>query len=851
MNDQEIDPAVAAQLYGDVAPPIAEAHPAYEMNPWDWVPDHWNDGADQVGPGAASSAAVQPHQETPPPVAPPVMMDPTPEAMPPDPLAGSYFDPASMGIGAPSAPPPGVIGPALPPPPEPLAGSLFDPGQAPPPPADQAPVPVDAAPPAPAAPPPIPYGAAPLPSEVPAPAPAPVTLGPQLPQRPAPPVQTPYGWDPLSGSLFASPHIDPNAEDPFAGVSPATGYADAQDLAQNDRATFLQLQLDQQKRKALKESADRVRIDEEDVRQLKLDQSVRQAADVKTQRDSDQIVADAQKLAQTPLDRGRWFRNQSTLGKITTVLAAIVGGLMSKPGGPNLGIDYLNKHIDDDIADQKADIENRRGGLAARQTAVAQEFARTGNLFQAAETVRLAVRQAAVNKLQTEQQNFEPGGTTYLDYGKAIQGVTAGMAQQMEQTRKTAFAENAQLIKLQMEGERDAETRREHMAAEALARQKAAGAGKEKETSYSPEQLKILNPSATTVPPIPMTQTEFTKWQGTQKGGEELATAKRANDPNERNRELGVPGIVDDKGNIAHFKEGKSADAADTLGVADDIVRMTDELIGMVEKNGYSTDFARSPEWQKAQQTYAALLLTAKERDHLGALSGSDIELEQKKIGSSDPTQIRNTVAGMKQFRHNTIEAINSKFRNAVVLPSGRTLQRWDPKPPVASAPDETKLGGKTLAEHIDEAKPGRVTKAVTIPGVREALSVFPGYARPEDYARNAANIPVGPTGLALDDTVKVGGAIQAYATAPPAAQAAIVDQLKVWANSDRPSVATGVLGLIQGDNPALYERVLSQMPEDVQKQRREFDAVRGQLPGANLPPAPKPRRQADSPRDE
>lgn len=388
--------------------------PAYAGDPWGWVPEHW----------ASSGVAAE---ATPPPEAPPVEM-----------------------------------GPQMPPAQDALAGTMFDAGTAPPPPAT-APVPFGAA--LDASVPPMPYG-----SDAPSPPPAPPTesaapFGPPLPPMPT---QTPYGWDPLAGSPFEAPHIQPGAEDPFAGVSDSTGYRDAQDLALNHPAAFAQLQADQFRRKQLKASADQIAADEANLGSLKAEQAARQRADAATQAKSDQIVTDAIALSKRPLDRGRWFRNQSTFGKIASVIAAVVGGLATRPGGPNMGLDFVTKHIDDDIADQKADIESERGGLQARQGAVAQEFARTGDLTRAAETVRLATYQATINKLQTEQQNFDPKGTSYLNYGRALQGMQSAAAGAHETMRKTIFDESYKTEQLTQAATVQAEARRHNKAEEAL-----------------------------------------------------------------------------------------------------------------------------------------------------------------------------------------------------------------------------------------------------------------------------------------------------------------------------------------------------------------------------------------------
>jgi len=103
------------------------------------------------------------------------------------------------------------------------------------------------------------------------------------------------------------------------------------------------------------------------------------------------------------------------------LLAGIIGGLVqARTGGPNQGILMLQHAIDTGIETQKADILNRRGILAARQTAVGEMFARTGDMYRSAETARAAAWESTIQQLQAEQLKYDPRGTTSMRIADTI-----------------------------------------------------------------------------------------------------------------------------------------------------------------------------------------------------------------------------------------------------------------------------------------------------------------------------------------------------------------------------------------------------------------------------------------------
>lgn len=781
----QVDPSFAGQLYGASVPSLADAMPAPSYDPWSWVPTEWQQPDANVAPAGIPSI----------PGAPPIV----PIDAPPE------FAAAPAVVAAPvDMPPP--AGPQFgPPSPSALDGTLFDAAPAAPPvsPADAAAAGLPDVPPTPA-------------PDVPAPTGPPV-LGPPKPTR-------------VADLADFTPHIETNAEvyetHPWDNPVDAERDAAARHLALTDPIKFEQYKNDIAASKEAQRASEQARIDRANADQARANAQAQENALKAAQARSAQIESDAQTL-NTRTDRGRWFRNLSTGQKVAAVIGALAGTIMSRPGGPNLGAESVAKHIDDDINDQKADIENAQQSIASRRGAVAQEFARTGDLYRATEAVRLASYQDALGQLQTMQQNFDPHGTSFARVGQEAQAMQARISAAAESVRKTAFDEGYKVEQLKQTSAVNAETRRHNQALESAERYRLsleAGKKKEDATEWSPDQLKILNPGQA-VPPIPMTLKAYGQWLETQKTGEQHKNAALQNNPDERNRELSVGGIVDDKGQPVRFRSAAmGGDVAQAKEDAEEIVRLADELTGMIRKNGWTTKLFNGDAYRKMASNFNSLIVRKKEQDKLGVLTGPDVGIVTGELGTEDPSEARSPLGGLEQFRHNVVEGFNAKVRAQAVLPDGRKVVRWDPVAPPTEAAPEDKLSGKTFSSAIEGSEPGWLAKNFDV----HALAP----EGPEGVTKAAAReadrtAQVGPTGLAPEDNAKVLAAIKASGKGSPEARDAALGRLVTWASSDRPDIAHGVLGLIQAENPNLYSAVLAKLPEELRTDRTETDAIR------------------------
>jgi hypothetical protein len=162
-------------------------------------------------------------------------------------------------------------------------------------------------------------------------------------------------------------------------------------------------------------AAEKARRAKEIREQADRDLEILTKANAAAQAKTEQLMLESQQIAKTPIDRNRSFANASTGTKILGILQAVLGGLIAgRTGGPNQGLQMLLKEIDDDIEIQKAELGARRDDVNRRQTLVSQAFARTGDLYHAQTTARLAALRSLDDEIASFASQFDPRGQKFL-----------------------------------------------------------------------------------------------------------------------------------------------------------------------------------------------------------------------------------------------------------------------------------------------------------------------------------------------------------------------------------------------------------------------------------------------------
>lgn len=437
--DPQIDPALAAQLYGAPQSSLADMAPPPTTNdaPWSWIPASWNEpdeaeirrqlsGQQQIGPGPGPmpgevKVAANPNAN----LNDPSTWEPTPGARPavgPMPgdqaVANPNANPNDPKTWAPSVRPmdPLLLGASAPP----LAPPL----------APEQPVQLPFA--APAAPPikELPSARAPAPDAL-----SGGTTG-EAPTR-APEQLPEAGYREAAKKLTESP-FDPATGDLRADVSDADAQRYMNDLATRDPAKFAEISQQLGDIKTKKSLAEQARIADADWKQQQANLQARADAIKVANAKAAAIEADAQRLADTKIDPTGGLSGGQ---RIAGVLGAIVGGLVQGRTGAarNAGMDALNDIINRGIDAQKANLANQREGLSARRGALADEYARTNDAFHAQEVVRLAALKHADDLLATEQQKYSPRGTSFQRIAALRAQVGAAQAEARQKAGQQYF----------------------------------------------------------------------------------------------------------------------------------------------------------------------------------------------------------------------------------------------------------------------------------------------------------------------------------------------------------------------------------------------------------------------------
>lgn len=270
------------------------------------------------------------------------------------------------------------------------------------------------------------------------------------------------------------------------------------------------------------------------------------------------------------------------------------------------------------------------------------------------------------------------------------------------------------------------------------------------------------------------------------KGMPDIAAQKFAAEERDKARALAVGGravpVKDAKGNIvdveykplaqkdgSNFLAPTEKDAQDIRGsktAVDNLLRLTDEIVRLREEHGHEPDFTKSTAWQQMQANWADSVIQAKEMDKLGVLAGPDMSIIGKQLGTSDPTELRNIIPGLRKFRANTLDNFNTKLRA-----HNYTGERYD-IPELSNAGVQARAANTPTLGDVNAANnPNRFDPQAIMSRLNDRFSspqtiATPGYANQLPAPSQEAAI------ISLAGRAKSGDAVA-------------VDALRVFANSN------------------------------------------------------------------
>jgi len=402
------------------------------------------------------------------------------------------------------------------------------------------------------------------------------------------------------------------------------------------------------------------------------------------------------------VDQNRLWHSLGTGKKIMAgigVALAGIGSAFSARAGravspTNPALDIIQKAIDDDVRLQMADRDRLSRAAGMKRDAVGDLTAQ----FKDRESQYDAIR--AGNRLRVKAQ-FEAIAARTEDQTKKLQA----------QEKAAELGQSAGVI-LDQAQQRELENRR---AQQSLDLQKRGlglqGAGLQLnrdqfEWSKGWKAAEFAQDNMQSV--LTAQKNALAANKGMSK--EEREAAKDALDRESKISERTVFGPDGEKleplhgGSFSVADPERARELQKTMTNGTKMIRMADELVRLRDKYGWSSDLAKSPEFQKMRQIYSEMQLTEKDVKQLGALSGSDMGMITGVLGTDDPTGMRDPTEGVRAFRHGMVSALDDDARLAGVKFDARKSFPELSKPGVEEVTKNTPIGALNKAAYATAA---------------------------------------------------------------------------------------------------------------------------------------------------
>lgn len=243
----------------------------------------------------------------------------------------------------------------------------------------------------------------------------------------------------------------------------------------------------------------------------------------------------------------------------------------------------------------------------------------------------------------------------------------------------------------------EAEMRARARAARAAAMARAQKAAEEQRRFMAKEKV-ILDPATGRYIPDPAFAKPVDGLEAreqvakTTKAEADAAAATLAGSTGERERLYGIPGTKTKSGAVPLAGTTDEArDLRNGKASLDTATRLIDEMIALRKRDGWSSDLVKSDEWRQIQVNFNDLKLSRKDIDKLGVLAGPDMDLIEGALGTSDPTEVRDPLAGLEKSRANMVNKYNASLRSVA-----SDAERYEPQRLYAA-----EAPGKKLEENI------------------------------------------------------------------------------------------------------------------------------------------------------
>lgn len=456
------------------------------------------------------------------------------------------------------------------------------------------------------------------------------------------------------------------------------------ELGRRDPASLLRYYADKEGAAAEKYAAKQYDLARETHERAKASHDRYLAANEYADRQSAQVEADAREVAKRKIDPEKWWADRSTPQKIAGFIAAIMGGLVqSRRGGSNMGVDMIDKAIEQDIAAQSANLAADRAEIGRRSGVVADLYARNRDRSQAENTARIAAYDIAIDELKAEAMKYSAGSTRQQRAAGAVLAFEEKKAAALAAQKERNFE---QYMRVDERNRKWAETEATiaKSAAETkklLAKGTGSGGGPKYSADYLEKTFGVRPP-----PGIPgMTLKEYMPLlnasgmaQDIQKGKAEgiiKATEARV----AQSGAGGSPYAVGDQEGDAYttLVDGKEK----AFEIKDDARRLRIEEINKAAQNGRriadlvkilrakgggASKIVGSPEYDELVALAAAVDFETYSGFHLGAPSAGDKAMAENARGGRDITSfIYDPTPGFEAYARNLESKLNTELYSA------------------------------------------------------------------------------------------------------------------------------------------------------------------------------------------
>jgi hypothetical protein len=408
---------------------------------------------------------------------------------------------------------------------------------------------------------------------------------------------------------------------------------------------------------------------------------------------------ESQVLADTPIDQDGWKESRSTLQTIAAYIAVIGGGLASgSTGGRNMGLEAIQKQIDQHIDIQKANLASKRSEIARRSASLDAGYALDMEDTRALETERQAIYKHTIQEMQVKHAQLDPRGTSARRYADGIVDMVSRSAAAREKFERQSFEDNMKLGEFALKQDAALLARQSAEAKMRLDAAKAAGAGGSG-VKMSPQEIKqrygIDVPDPMTAKEVDrelnllkkskdLTGTgnevearrkaaEATKWEAEAKKSTAEAKATETGfqlaDP-----ETGEPYIKKD-GEPFVVMDASERQKLRGIGVAAlNIRRLADKMTELKKKIGGGSTVLGTADAQELTSLAKQIDFETYKGFELGAPSAGDQEMAEGVKGGVGATEfVRDNTAGILAYADGIEKKANAHYKGAGY--TGKTIK--------------------------------------------------------------------------------------------------------------------------------------------------------------------------------